>query len=78
MANLQFGTAQVNITPHLGVSLMGAFHDRRATEIHDALFVKTLVIGNGDIKLAIAVCDVIVIERGDTDRPNPSQSPLLI
>ncbi|NOZ20531.1 MAG: hypothetical protein GXP25_05510 [Planctomycetes bacterium] len=67
MAQLQLGTAQVNITPPLGVSLAGSFNDRKATDIHDDLHVKTMVIGNGETKLAIAICDIILIERQDTD-----------
>ena len=67
MAQLELGTAELNITPPLGVSLAGSFSDRKANDVHDDLHVKTLVIGNGDTKLAIVVCDLILIERQDTD-----------
>lgn len=67
MAELQLGTAQVNITPPLGISLAGHFEERRATDIHDDLFVKTLVLSAGGTKLAIVVCDLILIIREDTD-----------
>ncbi|MEW6359109.1 MAG: hypothetical protein AB1696_22435 [Planctomycetota bacterium] len=67
MADLQFGAAQVPITPPLGVSLAGSFTDRKAADIHDDLHAKTMVIGSGETKLVIAVCDIILIIRQDTD-----------
>jgi len=57
------GTAKVKITPWLGVSLNGGMRDRQATEVHDELHARALVLDNGEAKLAIVVCDSCMIPR---------------
>ena len=64
---LKAGAANVDITPPLGVSMIGYFNDRKATEVHDALTARALVVDNGARKLAVVVCDVCIVERAETD-----------
>ena len=60
---LKAGAAQSNITPLLGISLAGSFNDRRAVDIMDDLHAKSLVLDDGETKVALVVCDLIVLEK---------------
>jgi neutral ceramidase len=57
------GSAQLSITPPLGVSMAGYYHDRRADDVLDDLFAKALVLSLGTTTVAIVVCDLIGLER---------------
>jgi hypothetical protein len=57
----QAGRAQVKITPPLGVSLAGYFHERIAESVRDDLFARAVVIGNGETRLALVSLDLISI-----------------
>jgi neutral ceramidase len=57
------GAATVTITPNLGVSICGAFQDRRAEHIHDDLFARCLVLDNGETKVALVVLDLIAARK---------------
>ena len=61
MAILKAGAAQTNITPPLGTHLAGSLKARRATEVHDELHAKALVLDDGHTQLAFVICDVICI-----------------
>ena len=65
MADKQFraGAATSNITPPLGISLNGGMQDRAAEHIHDELHARTLVLDDGQTKLAIVVCDSCMIPQ---------------
>ena len=63
MATLKAGAAQTNITPPLGTYLAGSLKARYATEVHDELHAKALVLDNGTTQLAFVICDVICIPR---------------
>lgn len=54
---LRAGAAISNITPSLGCSLAGGMSNRIATEVHDDLHVRGLVLGNGQTRIAFAVVD---------------------
>ena len=56
---LKAGAAAVNITPLLGTSLVGYFRDRKATDVHDELYAKAVVLDNNETQLALVVCDII-------------------
>lgn len=56
---LQVGAARSVITPPLGVSLAGSYRDRRATDVHDDLFARALVVDDGAAQIAIVSCDLI-------------------
>ncbi|HIE27497.1 TPA: hypothetical protein EYP66_09440 [Candidatus Poribacteria bacterium] len=59
---LKSGAARSNITPLLGTSLAGYFNDRKAVDVLDDLHAKALVLDNGETKIALVVCDLIVLE----------------
>lgn len=53
------GISQVNITPPAGYS-----HYRGvSTGVHDSLYAKTVVVGDGDSKIAVVVCDLLYMDR---------------
>ena len=59
---LQAGFAKRVITPSLSagsVYLAGFDHDRKATGVHDDLFVRCLAVGDGTQKLALCSLDLI-------------------
>ena len=64
---LKVGAANADITPPLGVSMIGHFNDRKAREVHDPLTARAMVVDNGARKLALVVCDVCILERAETD-----------
>ena len=67
MSILKAGAAQTNITPPLGMLLAGSLKGRRATDVHDELHGKALVLDDGTTQLAIVICDVICISRKTCD-----------
>lgn len=65
MAGFRAGAARSCITPELGCHICGYFHDRIATDVHDPLYAKALVLENDDTALAIVVCDLIALAGDD-------------
>jgi len=65
---LRAGAATVNITPPLGCSLAGGMTDRIATDVHDELHVRSLVLDDGESRIAIALVDSCVVPREIFDR----------
>lgn len=61
--SLKAGAAQRDITPLLGISLVGYFHDRKAVDVRDPLYAKAIVLESDGEKIAIVVCDLIALER---------------
>jgi len=59
---LKVGTGAAVITPPVGTSLGGYFHDRVSTRVRDDLLAKALVLDDGDTKAAIVVCDLQAVE----------------
>ena len=57
MARFHAGAATANITPLLGCSQAGSMSDHIATDIHDELHVRALVLDNGNARLALATID---------------------
>ncbi len=53
------GCAQQVITPPVGVSLAGYFHDRVSKRIRDDLYARAVVIEHHGTRLAIVSCDLI-------------------
>lgn len=58
---LYCGVSELDITPPLGSSMPGYFHDRRSTGIIDRLFVKALVMEADGERTALAVLDTILV-----------------
>ncbi|MBI3191156.1 MAG: neutral/alkaline non-lysosomal ceramidase N-terminal domain-containing protein, partial [Pedosphaera parvula] len=61
------GAATSNVTPALGCSLNGGFHDRKATHVHDELHARCLVLDDGQTRLAMVVVDNCVVQRAVID-----------
>ena len=57
------GAATSNITPPLGSSIVGGFLPFPATNIHDELHARCLVLDDGHTKLALVVLDLLLIDR---------------
>src|SRR5688572_9619775 len=55
----QAGAATSNITPPLGISVVGGFRPYPADHIHDELHARCLVLDNGEVRLAFVVCDLL-------------------
>ncbi|MCZ6672952.1 MAG: hypothetical protein O7C75_08430 [Verrucomicrobia bacterium] len=65
---LRAGAATSNITPFLGTSLDGTISQNGpAIQIHDELHVRCLVLDDGEIRLAMVVCDSTMIDRSIYD-----------
>ncbi|MSS71348.1 MAG: hypothetical protein EXS64_07645 [Candidatus Latescibacteria bacterium] len=65
---LRAGAACLDITPPLGTKMPGLFHERRASEIHDPLFVRAFCVEQEGTAVAVVVCDLIGIKRPYLDR----------
>ncbi len=59
----QAGAATSNITPPLGSEIIGGWGTPEATHINDELHVRSLVLDDGDMRLAIVICDNLSIDR---------------
>lgn len=58
------GAATSNITPPLGMEIVGNFAPRPiASHVHDELHVRCLVLDDGETKLAFAVADTLSLAR---------------
>jgi len=66
-AMFSLGCAQVDITPPLGVSLAGYFHDRVAARVRDPLYVRALVLATPDgdhaDSIALVSMDLCAVTR---------------
>ena len=56
---LKAGAALANITPPLGIRIVGNFGPQVATNVHDELHARALVVDDGERKVAIVVCDLL-------------------
>ncbi len=63
---LKAGSAQVNITPPVGTTLVGQWAARKSTGVHDELFANALVLDDGKNRVAMVSCDVLSI--GNTSK----------
>lgn len=57
------GAAASDITPPIGVSIVGNFEVPQATHIHDDLHARCLVLDNGERRLVIVLCDSLDMDR---------------
>lgn len=57
------GAAVSNVSPRLGLSINGGMQDGKATQIHDELHARCLVLDDGQTRLAIVVVDSCMIPR---------------
>ncbi|MCL6519291.1 MAG: neutral/alkaline non-lysosomal ceramidase N-terminal domain-containing protein [Armatimonadetes bacterium] len=63
---IKVGTGTKVITPPVGTSLAGYFHERKSTAVHDDLLAKAVVLDSGTAKAAICVCDLLWIQSYQT------------
>jgi len=57
------GAATSNIMPFLGGKIVGNFVQHPATNVHDELHARCLVLDDGKTKLALVVCDLLGVSR---------------
>ena len=57
------GAATSNITPFLGGGVIGGFVPFPATNVHDELHARCLVLDDGQTKLALVVCDLLGVSQ---------------
>ncbi len=60
-APFNVGRAQEKITPPVGVSLAGYFHDRKGESVRDDLYARAVVIESQGERLALVSCDLISV-----------------
>lgn len=65
-AALEVGFASVDITPEVGGSkpvwIAGYGQNRRAESVHDPLYIRAVVLRNGEQRVAIAVADLVGLQ----------------
>jgi hypothetical protein len=57
------GAAVSNVTPWLGVSINGGFQDHIATNVHDDLHARCIVLDDSETRLALVVVDSCMVPR---------------
>jgi neutral ceramidase len=62
-SGLEAGAATSNITPPLGLEIIGGFVPYPSKHVHDELHARCLVLNDGNTKLAIVVCDLLGVHR---------------
>ena len=56
------------ITPPLGHSMAGYYHDRKANDVLDDLYARALVLSDETTSATLVVCDLIGLKREMTER----------
>ena len=64
---LQAGAATANITPEIGLPIVGGFTPAPSTHIHDELHARCFVIDDGERRVALVVCDLLGAHRSVSD-----------
>jgi len=65
---LRAGAAVADITPPLGEHIIGGFAPFPATNIHDRLHARCLVLDNGQTRIAFVICDNLGVPREVYDK----------
>jgi hypothetical protein len=65
--HFQAGAAKTDITPPLGTFINGDFITHYATNIHDPLYSKALVLRNGHTTIALVVVDICIMPKDFLD-----------
>jgi neutral ceramidase len=61
---LKAGASQVDITPPVGVPLTGfILREGNSEGVHDRLYARVLVLSDGECLAALAICDVLGLDR---------------
>lgn len=64
---LKVGIGVADITPSLGVKMVGYYYPRRAKSVHDPLMAKTAIFDDGMTRVALVACDVCSFDRRSVD-----------
>lgn len=62
------GAATSNITPQLGLGIIGGFVPFPGTHVHDELHARCLVLDDGHGKVVLVVCDLLGFDRQVSDQ----------
>src|SRR5687768_1773720 len=57
------GATRVDITPDLGILIVGSFNPTPATHVHDPLYARTLVLDDGTTRIAFVVVDNVGVPQ---------------
>src|SRR5215207_5640185 len=57
------GAARADITPDLGILIVGNFNPVPATHVHDPLYARTLVLDDGTTRIAFVVVDNVGVPQ---------------
>ncbi|PIZ47319.1 MAG: hypothetical protein COY42_08805 [Armatimonadetes bacterium CG_4_10_14_0_8_um_filter_66_14] len=60
------GCARANLTPPVGASLAGYFHDRVSESVRDDLFANAMVLESHGTRVALVSCDLISVALATT------------
>jgi neutral ceramidase len=68
------GAAMSNITPNMGTSINGNFQDAIVKNIHDDTHARSIVLDDGQMRLAIVVSDLCMVSREILDEAKKKAS----
>lgn len=57
------GADRADITPDLGILIVGSFNPTPATQVHDPLYARTLVLDDGSTRLAFVLVDNVGVPQ---------------
>jgi len=63
MGALMAGCSKVKITPPLGTPLGGNVRDKGSQGVHDDIYAKALVLGNGEKEVVLVSCALIAVTK---------------
>ena len=61
------GAATANITPEIGLPIVGGFTPSPSKHIHDELHARCFVVDDGERRVALVVCDLLGAHRSVSD-----------
>ena len=67
-SELLVGTHEIDVTPDVGMAMIGSLTPRPSQGIEDPLYVKAIVLESGDTAIAYVIIDVAILYRRDGDR----------
>jgi neutral ceramidase len=76
MGTIEVGAARVTITPPVGMYLPGMERTESSHGLRDDVFATALVFSNGDVKAAVASCDVLALHPDFIHRVRAETSAL--
>lgn len=65
---LTAGVSCVDVTPPLGTPMRGYFNERVSSTVHDPLHVRSFALEDSGAAVAVAICDIIGINREYLDQ----------